>query len=410
MSERDELSAILITSPCPSMPALTLINHTLESLQNIEGLENFLKHTFILMDGYKFANETRFKKGRIDESHSQLYDEYHTSIQSNYGSRPNFTVLRSSEHLGFAMMVKWGLEMCQTKFALILQHDRYFQKPINKLPALLQAFNEHENLRYVGFTTGNSHKHDLLLRSSYKLDFLTIHERISVDPQLSLQPLIFWFDSQHIAHVKRYLEIFKPNRFFPVEMKQFVNQEQLNSMVLRKGDFIEDRFGQAQRNIFLTLPRDKCSENDIRGLFKWFGSYLYWEPEIDACDEGPSARVFVSHLNGRSLNMSFLDTIAATYGVDRITSRQHRNLVATASSISICDTDMSDSKTKISENDSYSQIRLQRRESQQRAVSRLVNENGLVVNNNALLEEAMQFLQFDTNCSEKCSESRDNKN
>lgn len=53
-------------------------------------------------------------------------------------------------------------------------------------------------------------------------------------------------------------------------------------LVLRRGDFIEDRFGQAQRNFFLYFREHhytNCEEGDalLVSLFKHFGSYLVWD-------------------------------------------------------------------------------------------------------------------------------------
>jgi hypothetical protein len=385
--EEDAISIVLITSPCPSMPALTLINHTLDSLQRVIGLENYLRHIYILMDGFKSAQETRFKKGRISDKHQQLYDDYHSAINATYGTRPNFTVVRSSEHLGFAMIVKWGLELCRTKFALILQHDRYFRQKFDQLPQLLHCFNTHNHIRYIGFTTGNSHKHDLLLRSNYHLEFITNNERVVIDNNSSLQPLVFWFDSQHLAHVQRYLEIFTPHRSISEYLRPLVGLEGIKSMKLRKGDFIEDRFGQAQRNLFLHWQQSGRSEQDILQLFRWFGSYLYWQLEADRGEEGPSAAVFVRHLHGRSLDMNFLDSIASTFGVDKISSRQHR-LLLTGDSSEIQEDENRDVET-------VAAIRSERRKQQVDLVNRLLQQNGHVMDNQDVLGEAMQLLQFD---------------
>lgn len=41
----------------------------------------------------------------------------------------------------------------------------------------------------------------------------------SVEAGALLQPCIFWFDSQHLAHVQRYLEIYDPFVNMPDDMK-----------------------------------------------------------------------------------------------------------------------------------------------------------------------------------------------
>lgn len=403
--EEDTISIILITSPCPSMPSLSLIQSVLDSLRYVVDLERYLVHTYILMDGFKSALGTRFKKGRISESHQELYHDYYNTIMSSYGAHERFTVERSPQHLGFAMMVKWGLEMCKTKFALILQHDRCFRQTFSHLHELVKAFNRYDHVRYIGFPTGNSHKHDLLLRSPYKLEFLTQDERIQLEPEnLSLQPLIFWFDSQHLAHVQRYLEIFTPHRSLTESLRPLLGIEYIKNMVLRRGDFIEDRFGQAQRNIFAHWQKDNRSAEEVRLLFRWFGSFLCWQIDRDVVHnlEGPCASVLVNHIHGRSLDLVFLDGIATAYGVDRIPSYQHRQFLVNTANLSAAalsrdeNTDkMEDdaSKTRQME-ESFTQIRTERRRKQHEQLMNLLHENGMVMEDSEALGEAMQLLQI----------------
>lgn len=393
MATEYSITVVVITSPCPSMPSTALVDSTLNSLECLSGIRRYVKQTLILMDGYKTAAENRFKKGRISDSDAKRYDEYESNIRTSYGSRPDYFVHRSPQHLGFAMMVKWGLELCSTKFALLLQHDRYFCFPFHRIEAVLQSFDDVPYIRYVGFPTNNSHKHDLLLRSTYKAEFLTERERLVIDSDLALQPLIFWFDSQHIAHVQRYLEIFEPNRHFPEHLKTMTQKGQINAMVLRRGDFIEDRFGQAQRNLFAHFQKEGRSPEDVSSLFRWFGSFLCWQLEDCTRDiEGPAAHVMVSHMHGRSLNLEFLDSIAAKYGFNRVASHHRRRLIESAAN----DEDRTAGMV------GFTQRREERRRQQLEIVRSLVDEAGDLKEDSEALEEAMQFLSFNAEDSGCC--------
>ena len=113
-----------------------------------------------------------------------------------------------------------------------------------------------------------------------------------------LQPLIFWFDSQHLCHIQRYLAIYSPYVNLPEEMKSWLGEAFVKDMILRKGDFIEDRFGQMQRRCLT-----KAGQNDAFMLraFRWFGSYLAWipDPYSEMDPMYPGSLVFVGHLRGR---------------------------------------------------------------------------------------------------------------
>lgn len=112
-------------------------------------------------------------------------------------------------------------------------------------------------------------------------------------------PLIFWYDSQHICHVGRYLRIFEAPTDMPAHLQDILGPDVISSMRMRRGDFIEDRFGQAQRKM-MTADSIRQSAVRTKELFRYFGSYLLWEPQAYA-DElvGGRARVFVGHLRGR---------------------------------------------------------------------------------------------------------------
>lgn len=145
-------------------------------------------------------------------------------------------------HHGFAMAVRVGLEMCSTEYCLVLQHDRSFCRPVLGLEKALEAMEEDRSIRYLGFNTFKSARHDRVLEERYGLLDALSGLAKRVDRDLSLFPLIFWYDSNHIAHVQRYLEIFQPFKYAPqVVRDHFQGLTGVKRMLLRNGDFIEDR-------------------------------------------------------------------------------------------------------------------------------------------------------------------------
>lgn len=327
-----DLSVIIISSPFASMPSLGIINFTIQSMELLPQLHDV--PIFILLDGYEVSDESRFKKGRISSEEIRLYDEYFLALQVKYGNNSRFRILRNEEHLGFAFMVKWGLEICNTKYCLVSQHDRHFQERFDRLPELIQTMEEHEHIRYIGFPTVGNIAHDRLLICQYKLPCLNkSNVKMTLNDNLYLQPLIFWYDSQHLAHVERYLQIFSPLTTMPADLKRKVGYDNLKKMVLKPGHFIEDRFGQAQRNLFVSWSNEHRSEVDIIELFRWFGSYLCWisedaDPYLDNKVLGQSvAHVMVSHLHGRSLDFETMIQAADVHGDQTIVSERKRQLL-----------------------------------------------------------------------------------
>lgn len=209
------------------------------------------------------------------------YEEYCANIQSGFsGSRYRFH--RCLKHQGFALAVKIGLEMCSTEYALIAQHDRTMRIKFPYTEAILNTMDQHLHVRYVGFPSLANINHDVLLATQYNLSILNHDSSCRIDvsiPEhrpsaLRLQPLIFWYDSQHLCHVSRYLEIYRPFANLPTELKREIGVKTIKKMILKKGDFIEDRFGQVQRD--LLAEKGRVDPPLAAKMFRWYGSYLCW--------------------------------------------------------------------------------------------------------------------------------------
>ncbi|CAM9995803.1 unnamed protein product, partial [Ectocarpus fasciculatus] len=264
------VSIVIVTSPVKSNPDTYLIDTVIDSLAYVEGLQSC--HVYIIFDGFVVAEAPRPKSGRITEAMAAAYSEYYEALQQKYNS-PKYHLLKSESHRGFAMSVKWGLEVCDTDYAVIIQHDRSFGKTFSQLQNILRLFSENEHIRYVGFPTSCSSNHEQTIVNRYGHKEL-VHESNSLilSDEYIIKPLMFWYDSTHVAHVKRYLEIYRPFINVPDELKpSFGSKKGVKQMILRNGDFIEDRFGQAQRKILNDLVRHP---SDLMKAFRWFGSYL----------------------------------------------------------------------------------------------------------------------------------------
>lgn len=327
----DLLSIVIVSSPCSSHPETTLIEKAIRSLSKFTGLDKC--PIVIVLDGFVVRETARTKKGQITDSMSKQYDAYHHRLLALYGNSSQVQIKRSEDHLGFAMAVKFGLSFCSTTYGMVAQHDRVFVHSFHRLLDLIKLMEENEHMRYIGFPTIANRTHDSVLNSRYQISYLDSSEvKLNLGENLYLQPLIFWFDSQHLCHIRRYIEIYKPYAALPEEMRNWLGKKTINKMVLRNGDFIEDRFGQSQRNcltakgmqsldlhvkfenaiscsyyncsrtvecfsLLLSLPTD-CqhiahfelplsflqgkSDSFMLSAFRWFGSYLAWIPDDKA--------------------------------------------------------------------------------------------------------------------------------
>lgn len=247
------LSIIVVTSPSPSNPSLELIDATIGSFQYLEGTENC--DIIIMMDGYRISEENRMKKGKITKQSEKLYYQYYEALVAKYALLSRYRIIRCPEHNGYAHVVKYALENhCTTKYAIIAQHDRIFKRRFHRLQELVAAMEINNHIRYIGFPTSGNINHDKMLSTLYNLRCLNKRGvKLSLGDGLYLQPIVFWFDSQHLCHVERYLQIFYPIRNMPVHLRTIIGMQLLKGMRLRRGDFIEDRFGQMQRKLLCGL-------------------------------------------------------------------------------------------------------------------------------------------------------------
>lgn len=288
------VSIIIITSPSICHPSTILLDCVINSLPYIEGLNESPIH--IILDGYTLReNEYRLKKGIINPQLAAQYQLFHDALLTKYGALGHH-IHRLPTHHGYAMAVKYGLEQCTTPYAFILQHDRVFVRPFSYLPALLDCFETTPHLRYIGFPTSMSSGHHKIITNYPGLRPLNNY-CIPINVHHKLQPLIFWYDSQHLVHVARYLEIYTPYAYLPDNLRALLTKEFINTMRLRPGDFIEDRFGQAQRN---SLAGVKGDFDVVLRLFQWFGSYLLWDTEATLSHvRHQKTTEYVVHLRGR---------------------------------------------------------------------------------------------------------------
>lgn len=288
-----DLSICLVTSPAPCHPSLILVEEIIESLKFIPEISLATCPLYVICDGYQITNENRTKKGRVTAALARNYEDYKIALSAYFHQLKcryesfSGSIHSLDSHQGFAHAVKVGLSLCTTKYCLIAQHDRIFCHSFPYLRKLIDVMDRSPHIRYVGFPSVTSNTHNAIIQSNHRLNCLNEDDMIipvhygesSEDESIYLQPLVFWYDSQHLCHVKRYLEIFQPYLNIPSDLKSIFGNKIMNGLVLRRGDFIEDRFGQHQLKSLVKL-RELEDRELIKRAFRWYGSYLVWIPGI----------------------------------------------------------------------------------------------------------------------------------
>jgi len=267
------LTIILTTSPVRSNPSTDMIEKVLESLELVEDIQNC--RIIFVFDGYKIRDDSKItsascRSGIISNSMIPLYEQYIENIRILIQSQDKYSnshMLILEERHGFGYAVKKGLELVDTEFVMVVQHDRTFQKPFSMYPLLkILCLSSDAQVNYIGFITTSTLNHVERLKSR-----LGSHGK---PPDLSwavplntngvtLLPLLQWYDSTHVCRTDFYRDfVFGPNK------------------LVKKGGFIEDKLGQQQL---------KDLKEHGESSFSVYGTYLMYHGDNE---------VTVAHLDG----------------------------------------------------------------------------------------------------------------
>lgn len=222
-----DLTLIITTSIIPSNPSCDLIQDVLNSYLTHEP-DLYSCEKIIVCDCPKLSNKKEYKSGRSIQQEIDNYNQYIINLEQL--NLFNTSILKCKSYRGFAMAIKDALELVKTNYVMIIQHDRYLTTSFG-VKTCLQILSSNENIEYIGLSTHKSIRHAEITQSKYNINLEPI-----IFNNIKLVPLIFWYDSTHIASVSHYKEfVFKEHIFKDKIVK------------LTIGDFIEDKFGQMQR-------------------------------------------------------------------------------------------------------------------------------------------------------------------
>ena len=219
MERQRRCTVIITTSPVQSNPDPLLIKTVLDSFKFVGGLNECPR--IIVCDGCvvkeKFAKGDGFRCGVVTAEGERKYDEYKLRVKKEC-IRPNSgdMMLELPFRHGFGLAVKAGLKSVQTKYVMIVQHDRTFTRHASEvqLDNLLDLMDQnHGVLRVVNFLTKSLTNHAHRIQGRWKrnpgvaaiLKYCTEHE-VSDGKGLLLTPYFSFMDSTHVASTEHYRE------------------------------------------------------------------------------------------------------------------------------------------------------------------------------------------------------------
>ena len=202
----DADTTIIVTSSfIPSLPSTELIDETIESLHYLEGLRLQSTPIIITIDG-------AYNKDRGPNApRTKVLQEYKQKLQQKYLARDvphnNITILTSETNIKLVGNVQKAMDIVNTEFVYLVQHDMPFIAPINHT-GLVATFHNHpdDQVRLVRFSprkTLTRHRDHIL--GVCEEDEIMFHD---VASNIHLSKTHTWSDNNHFTRKSYYEEIF----------------------------------------------------------------------------------------------------------------------------------------------------------------------------------------------------------
>lgn len=203
-----------------------MLEAVLNTFSRVKGLSEC--PLVIVCDGFKFAEKSTWKAGKITQDSALSYHQYLQNLEDllTSGRLPAGTRLVILDgHNGQALGVQAGLMEVETPYVLVHQHDLEFTFDFGLEKVLNVLDDDGNDVKYVGMP--------LLVNLHYEACAWQ-HHGVRVEAQVhgevDLVPIIFWYDSTHITSVHHYRNlVFGPDQQY------------------QAGNFVEETFGIRQR-------------------------------------------------------------------------------------------------------------------------------------------------------------------
>ena len=139
---KNDTTVIISSSLIPTHPSLMMIDKTIESLSYLHGLPDTTP-LIITVDGPR--------KPKKSEDVRRLI-EYVQALEKKYNGNPMVTIIRQTSKINLVGNVKAALDLVDTEFVYLLQHDMPFIASVDHV-GLLETFQSHpDEVRMVRFS------------------------------------------------------------------------------------------------------------------------------------------------------------------------------------------------------------------------------------------------------------------
>ena len=194
----DTSTSIIITSNLiPTHPSLDMINETIHSLRHhLLGLPSDAP-LFLSVDGiHKNDADDKSKQERLNQ---YIHNLHHATFPFT-----NVTIIPAPRHLHIAQTVRQALDMVQTKFVYVIQHDLPFSRDVYHSELVQAMFGHPTTLRIVLFKLENA---------IGRFPVCPVHNNKGEYPREEYEMLDFyatkrWSDNNHLTTKAYYDEMF----------------------------------------------------------------------------------------------------------------------------------------------------------------------------------------------------------
>jgi hypothetical protein len=241
----------------------------------------------IMMDGYRVGSKPRHKSGVVTEEQGRGYEAFMLAVEGLAAGHPSFagrtTTYRMPERVGFACSLRAAISTLigcggdisagrgtPTPTVLVVQHDYMFVREVDIRPMVQSVLQTIDGgggadvvdrpVHYISLLSTSTMDYVIRMATKYKMQLQPFVRPLkawlqgdeapgSASAGGNLVPLLFWYDKPHIASVPYYWHAV------------------LNTGILRKGDFVEDTFGQ---HMLADIKENGLEEHQAK-----YGSYIY---------------------------------------------------------------------------------------------------------------------------------------
>ena len=137
-----DASIIITSSLIPTHPSISIINSTICSLKLLLGLSG-ASPILITVDGLDVARSD-------SQENRQRLQDYVRNIRLAFRNDARVRILTSYTYGHLTNSLKMAVELVDTKYVYVIQHDFPFVKAINH-PALVMSMEENQELRIIRF-------------------------------------------------------------------------------------------------------------------------------------------------------------------------------------------------------------------------------------------------------------------